>query len=90
MDGLIRPPPHIFSSRSALIEGNVRQTWPFLTHNRKLMEKVSTMEDKIRRHDLLADEEQIARFYEERLPGIYDVRTLQKLIREQGGDNSSA
>jgi len=76
---------HIFI-RSALIEVNVRQTWPFLTHNRKLMEKVSTMEDKIRRHDLLADEEQIARFYEERLPGIYDVRTLQKLIREQGGD----
>jgi len=50
---------HIFI-RGALIEGNVRQTWPFLIHNRKLMEKVSTMEDKIRRHDLLADEEQIS------------------------------
>ena len=72
--------------RSALVEGDVKQTLPFLAHNRKMMESVAIMEDKIRRHDLLADEEQIARFYEKRLSGIYDVRTLQKLIRDRGGD----
>jgi ATP-dependent helicase HrpA len=72
--------------RSALVEGDVKQNLPFLEHNRKLMESVTAMEDKIRRHDLMADEDQIARFYEERLPGIYDVRTLQKLIRDRGGD----
>ncbi|MBA4397076.1 MAG: ATP-dependent RNA helicase HrpA [Syntrophus sp. (in: bacteria)] len=72
--------------RSALVEGEVKQNLPFLEHNRKLMASVAAMEDKIRRHDLLADEEQIARFYEERLPGIYDVRTLQKLVRDRGGD----
>jgi ATP-dependent helicase HrpA len=72
--------------RSALVEGNVRQNWPFLAHNRKLMEHISAMEDKIRRRDLLADEEQIARFYEDRLPGVFDVRTLLKRIRERGGD----
>jgi len=71
MDGLIRPASSHISSAAPSSKGNVRQTWPFLTHNRKLMEKVSTMEDKIRRHDLLADEEQIARFYEERLPGHF-------------------
>ncbi len=72
--------------RSALVEGNVKQNLPFLAHNRMLMERLSAMEDKVRRRDLLADEEQIARFYADRLPGVFDVRTLQKQIREQGGD----
>lgn len=72
--------------RSALVEGQIKQNLPFLEHNRNLIAAAAGMEDKIRRHDLLADEEQIARFYEERLPGIYDVRTLQKLIRDRGGD----
>ena len=72
--------------RTALVEGEVKQTLPFLEHNRKLMASIAAMEDKIRRHDLLADEEQIARFYGERLAGIYDIRTLQKLIRDRGGD----
>lgn len=72
--------------RSALVEGDIRQNLPFLEHNRKLIAAVSAMEDKIRRRDLLADEEEIARFYSERLPGIYDIRTLQKLIRDRGGD----
>ncbi len=72
--------------RSALVEGEIKQNLPFLEHNRNLIVSVAAMEDKIRRHDLLADEEQIARFYEERLPGIYDVRTLQKLIRDRSGD----
>ena len=72
--------------RSALVEGDIKQSLPFLEHNRNLMVSIAAMEDKIRRHDLLADEEQIARFYEERLPLIYDVRTLQKFIRDRGGD----
>jgi ATP-dependent helicase HrpA len=72
--------------RSALVEGEIKQNLPFLEHNRNLIAAAAEMEDKMRRRDLLADEEQIARFYEERLPRIYDVRTLQKLIRDRGGD----
>ncbi|MFH1081178.1 MAG: ATP-dependent RNA helicase HrpA [Pseudomonadota bacterium] len=72
--------------RSALLDGDVKQNLPFLEHNRKLMASIAAMEDKIRRRDLLADEEQIARFYEERLPGIYDIRSLQKLVRDRGSD----
>ncbi len=44
------------------------------------------MEDKIRRRNLLAGEDELARFYQQRLPGIYDTRTLQKLIRDRGSD----
>jgi ATP-dependent helicase HrpA len=72
--------------RSALVEGEVKQRLPFLEYNQNLLASVAAMEDKIRRHDLLADEEQIAQFYGKHLPGIYDVRTLQKLIRDRGGD----
>ncbi|HUH65922.1 MAG TPA: DUF3418 domain-containing protein, partial [Syntrophales bacterium] len=72
--------------RSALIEGDVRRPLPFMLHNLKMREKVSAMEDKIRRRNLLAGEDQILLFYKKRLPGIYDMRTLQKLIRDKGGD----
>jgi ATP-dependent helicase HrpA len=44
------------------------------------------MEDKIRRRNLLAGEDELARFYQERLLGIYDTRTLHKLIRDRGSD----
>ena len=73
--------------RSALVEGNLKKPFSFLIHNQEVIERVSHMEDKIRRRNLLADEETIVRFYHERLSGIYDVRTLQKLIRERGSDS---
>jgi ATP-dependent helicase HrpA len=72
--------------RSALIEGDLRKPFPFLLHNLGVIERVSNMEDKIRRRNLLAGEDELARFYQERLPGIYDTRTLQKLIRGRGMD----
>ncbi len=72
--------------RSALIEGDLRRPLPFLLHNLGVIERISNMEDKIRRRNLLAGEDELARFYQERLPGIYDARTLQKLIRDRGSD----
>ncbi|MGD1152495.1 MAG: ATP-dependent RNA helicase HrpA [Syntrophales bacterium] len=72
--------------RSALIEEDLRRPLPFLLHNLGVIERISNMEDKIRRRNLLAGEDELARFYQERLPGIYDTRTLQKLIRDRGSD----
>jgi len=72
---------------SALVEGDVKRPIPFLNYNLGVIEQISNMEDKIRRRTLLAGEHELARFYQERLPAIYDVRTLQKLIRERGGDD---
>jgi ATP-dependent helicase HrpA len=73
--------------RDALVTGEVKRPLPFLSHNLALAEKIAAMEDKLRRHDLLAGEEQMARFYEERLPGIFDIRTLQRLVRDRGDDH---
>ena len=72
--------------RSALIEGELNAPLPFHTKNTALIKKISDMEEKIRRRSLLVDEEKIFRFYEERLPGVCDIRTLQRLIRDRGSD----
>ncbi|MCX5838821.1 MAG: ATP-dependent RNA helicase HrpA [Deltaproteobacteria bacterium] len=72
--------------RSALVAGEVQRPLPFLLHNQALMEKIAGMEEKVRRHDLLIGEEEMAHFYEKRLPGIFDIRTLQRMVRDRGGD----
>jgi ATP-dependent helicase HrpA len=64
----------------------VKKPPPFLVHNRELIEKIAGFEERVRRHDLLIDEEAMTQFYEKRLPWIFDIRTLQRLIRDRGGD----
>lgn len=73
--------------RSALVDGEIRHPPPFLIHNQALIAKVVGMEEKLRRHDLLVDEQRILEFYEQRLPGIFDARTLQRLVRDRGSDS---
>jgi ATP-dependent helicase HrpA len=51
-----------------------------------LIEKITALEEKVRRHDLLIGEEEMAQFYDQRLPGIFDIRSLQRLIRDKGDD----
>jgi ATP-dependent helicase HrpA len=73
--------------RGALVEGEVNVPPPFLTRNQALIKKIADLEEKIRRHDLLVGEEEIAAFYENRLPGVFDIRTLQRLVRDRGDDS---
>ncbi len=72
--------------RSALVAGEVKLPLPFLVHNQALIGKIAAMEEKVRRHDLLIGDEEMAQFYEKRLPGISDIRSLQRLIRDRGSD----
>jgi len=73
--------------RSALVEGNLRRQPPFLRHNLALMERLARIEEKVRRRDILIDEDGLVRFYRERLPALWNVRTLLNLIRERGSDD---
>jgi ATP-dependent helicase HrpA len=76
---------------NALVEGEVDDPPPFLEHNLALQRKVEAMEEKLRRRDILIAEAEIAKFYSERLPGIWDIRSLRKLlkdVRDRGGDDS--
>jgi len=72
--------------REALVAGEVARRNPFLEHNLSLYEHVKTMEEKLRRRGIVADEETIAKLYEQRLPALSDIRSLQNLIKEKGSD----
>lgn len=73
--------------RSALVENDIKENFPFLTHNRDLLKKYEKMESKLRRRDLLAGEDALSAFYSKRLKGICDLRTLARLIRKKGSDD---
>ncbi|TVP58628.1 MAG: ATP-dependent RNA helicase HrpA [Halomonadaceae bacterium] len=54
--------------RSALVEGDYTTRASFVKANRALVASVEALEVKVRRRDLLVDEETLFRFYAERLP----------------------
>jgi ATP-dependent RNA helicase HrpA len=54
--------------RHALVEGDWRTQHRFFHENRKLLEDVEDLEDRIRRRDIVVDDETLFRFYDERVP----------------------
>jgi ATP-dependent helicase HrpA len=74
---------------SALVDGDLRphELPPFLTHNHKLVAEIRRLEDRLRRRDLLLDENALADLYRPHLEGIADLRALKHLIRKRGGDD---
>ncbi len=54
--------------RSALVVGDYRTGAQFFVHNRQLVADIEGMEEKARRRDILADEDELFRFYDERIP----------------------
>ncbi|MCU0597325.1 MAG: DUF3418 domain-containing protein, partial [Desulfobacterota bacterium] len=78
---------HRIFVQEALVEGDVAEPLPFLIHNQALLQKLKTLEEKLRRRDLVAGDAVLADFYSSRLPGVCDLRTLKKIIREKRGDS---
>jgi ATP-dependent helicase HrpA len=72
--------------QSALIQGDVKKKFDFMLHNQNLIDEVGSMEDKIRRRDILVSEAELFEFYKKRLKECYDIRTLARLLQEKGGD----
>ncbi|HYP77380.1 MAG TPA: ATP-dependent RNA helicase HrpA [Polyangiaceae bacterium] len=52
----------------ALVRGEYRSKGSFQDHNRKLLEEVARHRDKARQSDLLADDEALLSFFEQRVP----------------------
>ncbi|VXA54802.1 ATP-dependent helicase [Acinetobacter proteolyticus] len=59
---------HEIFLRDGLTTGNLGITPPFLKHNLLKLEEVERVEDKLRRRDLVVDEETIYQFYAEKVP----------------------
>jgi len=85
--GQIKPEEaHNIFIRSALVAGSVKEHFDFLKHNLDLHKRLSTMEEKLRRRDILIGEDAVAEFYSRRLPGIYDIRGLKERIGKRGSE----
>ncbi|WP_051086841.1 ATP-dependent RNA helicase HrpA [Psychrobacter lutiphocae] len=54
--------------RDGLVTGNFGRQAPFLQHNMDKIADVERIEDKLRRRDLLVDEEALYQFYERKIP----------------------
>ncbi|MGA1825507.1 MAG: ATP-dependent RNA helicase HrpA [bacterium] len=70
--------------RAALVEQRVKGKFAFLEHNHALITSIKQLEDKIRRRDLLVDEETIFNLYADRIEKICSIVGLKKLLRERG------
>ncbi|MGH8455363.1 MAG: ATP-dependent RNA helicase HrpA [Stenotrophobium sp.] len=80
--------------RIFILEGLVRGDWPnkldFLQRNLALVEEIREKEAKLRRPDLLADEDQLFAFYEQRVPAeVCTVAGLKAWLRKLGTEAGS-
>jgi len=70
---------HEIFIREALVAGEYESDAPFLRHNRQLVDEIRELESKIRRQDILVDEQQIFEFYAARIPAnIYSGAAFEK------------
>ncbi|AOY58225.1 ATP-dependent helicase [Desulfococcus multivorans] len=73
--------------RNALVEGDIRQPFPFIRHNQALIGEVRGIEDRVRRRDILVSEEDLCAFYADKLgTRIHDVRALKALLKGRKND----
>jgi ATP-dependent helicase HrpA len=69
--------------RDALAAGTLRTRGQFLAANRRLVDEVQRLEAKLRRRELLAGDEAIAAFYEQRVPpGICSAPAFERWRRK--------
>ncbi|MEX2366560.1 MAG: ATP-dependent RNA helicase HrpA, partial [Pseudohongiellaceae bacterium] len=69
--------------REALVAMQMDTRADFYHHNLKLINKITQLEEKIRRRDILVDEEQLFQFYDARLPGqVLDTASLERWWRK--------
>ncbi|MDH4009464.1 MAG: ATP-dependent RNA helicase HrpA [Desulfobacterales bacterium] len=72
--------------RAAIIKGDLKKPFAFMTHNQRLIDDIEGIENRLRRRDVLISEEDLFAFYREKLPGIYSVQMLSNKIKKRGGD----
>jgi ATP-dependent helicase HrpA len=72
--------------RQALVRGEIERPIAFMRHNQEVIGRVQGYEDRLRRRDLLIDEQDLAAFYRRRLSGVCELRSLAGLIKTRGGD----
>jgi ATP-dependent helicase HrpA len=72
--------------QSALVNADVKKPFAFMAYNQALIDEVKDIENRFRRRDLLVNEHTLFDFYQEKLPIIYDTRSLAKYLKRMGND----
>ncbi|MFH1216167.1 MAG: ATP-dependent RNA helicase HrpA [Pseudomonadota bacterium] len=73
--------------QSALVEGDLGGHFLFLDKNRQLITRLSDLEDRMRRRDILVDDFLLSDFYDKRLPeDIFDRAGLARLVKQKKDD----
>ncbi len=86
--GIDQPEARRIFIQSALVEGELKGHYHFLEHNMKLIDSLRDLEERSRRRDLLVAEDNIAGFYEQRLPAeVCDQAGLNRLLKKNRGDD---
>ena len=76
--------------REALVAGRIKPQPGFVRHNQSLVRELEELESRLRRRDLLADEQVLFDHYAERLPeGCYTQRHLQSWLKKNPGADES-
>ncbi|WP_431071501.1 ATP-dependent RNA helicase HrpA [Microbacterium phyllosphaerae] len=85
-----RPASRELFLRHALVEGEWdpmridKRVSAFWRSNAELRKRLEKLEERERRRDILAGDEAVFRFYDERIPSdVFDVRSFEKWWREQ-------
>jgi ATP-dependent helicase HrpA len=69
--------------REALVERHSRLRTPALEHNAKVRAEVETMEAKVRRRDILIDDDALVEFYLARLPAhVHSVAAFERWCKD--------
>ncbi|MEW9798667.1 ATP-dependent RNA helicase HrpA [Alteromonas sp. CYL-A6] len=80
---------HDLFIREALIAGETRLRYDFLSHNQALLEEVDELEQKTRRRDLVVDEQQLVDFYASKIPADVNNEAAFKKWFKQLKDKDS-
>ncbi|MDO5056386.1 MAG: ATP-dependent RNA helicase HrpA [Lautropia sp.] len=73
--------------RHGLVAGEWPDEAPFIRHNRKVVAEIERLEHKIRRPDLLIDEEALVAWFDQQIPAdICNARQLQQWWRQASQD----
>jgi len=76
--------------RHALVDGEFFTRAAFMQHNKSMIEEIKNLEAKVRRQDILVDDETIYQFFDERLPeGVYSGSGFEKWRKNKEKDNAN-
>ncbi|MFZ5763106.1 MAG: ATP-dependent RNA helicase HrpA [Thermodesulfobacteriota bacterium] len=75
--------------QAALVEGELQGDYDFLAHNRKLVADLQALEERVRRRDVLVDDQAIFAFYDQRLDrDVWDQAGLRRFLKKPGADRA--